>query len=126
MYEQKENIMAKRKFTVPPSAPPFAAEEQRRREEERRFDADGIIEKASQARLNRSIEFERLCEALGTRDPDFVWGLMAQILEAVGVYHYGEAIGFVLSVIKNQKPQDHLEAMLVAQMAVAHLAMAVH
>jgi hypothetical protein len=29
----------------------------------------------------------------------------------------------VLSVIKNQKPRDHIEAMLVAQTAVAHLAM---
>ena len=29
----------------------------------------------------------------------------------------------MLSVIKNQKPRDHIEAMLVAQTAVAHLAM---
>ncbi len=110
----------------PPSIRSFAADERRKREEElrtRHFDVDQIIEKATQAHLNRSTEFERVSEALGTRDTDFVWGLTAQILEASSVYHSGEAIGFVLSVIKNQKPRDHLEAMLVAQMAVAHLAM---
>jgi hypothetical protein len=104
----------------------FAGDEHGMRDEgprKRYFDVDEIIEKSTQAHLNRSIAFERLSEALGTRDPDFVWGLTAQIIDAVGVYHSGEAIGFVLSVIKNKKPSDHIAAMVVAQMAVAHLAM---
>jgi hypothetical protein len=88
----------------------------------RHFDVDRIIDKASQAHLNYSLEFARISEALGTRDTDFVWGLTLQIIDAVDGYHSGEAIGFVLSVIKNQRPRDHMECMLVAQSAVAHLA----
>ena len=87
----------------------------------RDFDVDRVIEKSSQARLNGSLEFERLAEALGTRDPDFVWGIAAQIIDAVADHHYGEAIGFILSVIKNQRPRDHMSRMLVTMGAVAYL-----
>ncbi len=87
----------------------------------RDFDVDGIIDKSSQARLDGSLEFERIAEALGTRDPDFVWGITAQIIDALADHHYGDAIGFVLSVIKNQRPRDHMERMLVTQGAVAYL-----
>jgi hypothetical protein len=96
-----------------------APEDESRR---RHFDVDRILEKASQAHLDRSVEFERVSEALGTRDTDFVWGLIIQIIDAVGEYHQGEAIGFALSVIKEQRPRDHLERMLVAHAVVAHLA----
>lgn len=118
-YEQRGNS------GDPPSIQPSPDDRQRDPDDKsrkRHFDVDRIIEKATQARLNRSIEFERLSEALGTRDTDFVWGLTQQIIDAVGVYHSAEAIGFVLSVIKDQTPRDHIERMLIAQMAIAHVA----
>ncbi len=89
----------------------------------RHFDVDRIIERTSQvqAHLKRSIEFGRLSEALGTCDTDFVWGLTQQIMEAVNDHQSGDAIGFVLSVIRDDRPRDHSERMLAAQKAVAHL-----
>ena len=89
----------------------------------RHFDVDRIMEEASEQHLNRSIMFERLSEAFGSQDTDFVWGLTQQLMDAAGSFHHGEAIGFLLSVIRAVKPRDHLEAMLVAQMASIHLAM---
>ncbi len=87
----------------------------------RRFDVDRIIDKTSQAHLNESIEFELLSEALGTRDTDFVWGITSQIIDAVADHQHGEAIGFILSVIRDQRPRDHFERMLVTSAAVAYL-----
>jgi hypothetical protein len=89
----------------------------------RHFDVDRIIEEASEQHLNRSIMFERLSEAFGTQDTDFVWGLTQQLMDAAASFHHGEAIGFLLSVIRDIKPRDHLEGMLAAQMASIHLAM---
>jgi hypothetical protein len=87
----------------------------------RYFDVNSIVDKTSQAHLNGSIEFERLSEALGTRDTDFVWGLTTQIIDAVADHQSGEAIGFVLSVIRDQRPRDHFERMVVTNAAVAYL-----
>ena len=89
----------------------------------RHFDVDRIIEEASQQHLNRSVTFECLSEAFGTQDTDFVWGITQQLIDAAASFHHGEAIGFLLSVIRAIKPRDHLEAMLAAQMASIHLAM---
>ena len=63
-------------------------------------------------------------EALGTTDPNFLNGLLRQIIN-VGS-HGAEAdeggTNFVLSVIKGVEPKDQVEAMLAAQMAAVHLA----
>ena len=92
-------------------------------QKKRHFDVSRICEEAAEQHLNRSITFERLSEAFGTQDTDFVWGLTQQLVDAATNYHLGEAIGFSLSVIRNIKPRDHLEGMLAAQMASIHLAM---
>jgi hypothetical protein len=88
----------------------------------RHFHLGSIAEEASQVHLGDTLAFASLAEALGTRDTDFIWGLVKQIIGAAGGYDTGDAIGFVLALIKDAKPKTHLARMLLAQMAVSHLA----
>lgn len=65
-----------------------------------------------------------LSEALGTHDPDFVEGIVAQ-LQTANSYKHGidtNKLNFMLSVIKGINPKDQIETMLGAQMSVVHLA----
>jgi hypothetical protein len=66
--------------------------------------------------------FSRLMAAFGTKDLDFFGGLVDQI--AVVRSRENEpasrTVGFLLSVVKNTRPRDELEAMLLAQMATCH------
>ena len=63
-------------------------------------------------------------EALGTKDPDFLDGILCQLLNvgsrAGKVDERG--LNFLLSVIKGVKPRDQVEALLAAQMAAVHAA----
>jgi hypothetical protein len=65
-----------------------------------------------------------LMEALGTTDLEFARGLVGQVTAASekGGKVDADGVNFILSVIKNKKPQDHLEGMLAAQMAGVHMA----
>jgi hypothetical protein len=67
----------------------------------------------------------RLMEALGTTDPDFLSGILSQLLNAASRAGKPDEQGlnFMLSVIKGVKPRDQVEAMLAAQMAAVHTAM---
>jgi hypothetical protein len=65
-----------------------------------------------------------LMEALGTTDPDFLDGILCQL---VNVGRRGgkadeRGLNFMLSVIKGVKPRDQVETMLAAQMAAVHTA----
>jgi hypothetical protein len=63
-----------------------------------------------------------LAEALGSADMDFINGLLGQLANAAkrnGTVAEAD-INFLISVIKDIKPRDQLEAMLVAEMAVVH------
>jgi hypothetical protein len=64
-----------------------------------------------------------LMEALGTTDYDFVDGLLRQLTNAEldGDKADEANINFLLAVVRDAKPKDHLEAMLLAQMAVVHV-----
>jgi len=66
---------------------------------------------------------ELLMEALGTADVDFVSGLVDQIVAVSSLR--GDItecqLNFALSAIKDIKPNEHLEAMLAAQMALIHM-----
>ena len=66
----------------------------------------------------------RLMEALGTTDPDFLDGILPQLLNAGsrGGKSDERGLNFLLSVIKGVKPRDQVEALLAAQMAVVHAA----
>src|SRR5580692_9400313 len=50
----------------------------------RRWRTDSIIEEASQYHPDRarSFNFQLLTEALGSQDPDFIWGLVSQLSQA--------------------------------------------
>jgi hypothetical protein len=91
----------------------------------RRWRTDSILEEASQYHPDRarSFNFRLLSEALGSQDPDFIWGLVSQLSQASTRFNDGEGINFMLSVIKNIHPRDAIEAMLVAQMAAVHMSM---
>ena len=91
----------------------------------RRWRTDSIIEEASQYHPDRarSFNFHLLTEALGSQDPDFIWGLVSQLSQASTRFNYGEGLNFMLSVIKNIHPRDCIEAMLGAQMAALHMSM---
>ena len=91
----------------------------------RRWRTDSIIEEASQYHPDRarSFNFHLLTEALGSQDPDFIWGLVSQLSQASTRFNDGEGLNFMLSVIKNIHPRDGIEAMLGAQMAALHMSM---
>jgi hypothetical protein len=83
-----------------------------------KFSRDGRLELVDDTPDN----FSRLMAAFGTKDLDFFGGLVDQI---AGVrFREGEpaiqTVGFLLSVVKNTRPRDELEAMLLAQMATCH------
>src|SRR5262245_47170917 len=62
-------------------------------------------------------------EVFGTVDPDFVHALVYQILSAVSGQKMNEAdLLFVVSFIRDAKPRNQMETLLVAQMALIHLA----
>ena len=65
-----------------------------------------------------------LAEALGSTSDDFVEGLIAQLINATSPsQQLSESnLNFALSVIKNIKPNDQVEAMLAAQMVAVHIA----
>src|SRR5258708_8431452 len=65
-----------------------------------------------------------LMEALGTTDPDFLDGILLQLLNCGSRAGKGDERGlnFLLSVIKGVKPRDQVEALLAAQMAAVHAA----
>jgi hypothetical protein len=65
-----------------------------------------------------------LMEALGSSDPDFVNGILSQLVNAGSKGHEVDEkeLNFMLSVIKGIAPQDQLEAMIAAQMAAVHMA----
>jgi hypothetical protein len=65
-----------------------------------------------------------LMEALGTRDGDFLDGLLSQLANAgtQGPKVDERVLNFMLSVVKGVKPTDEVEAMLAAQMAAVHMA----
>jgi hypothetical protein len=69
-----------------------------------------------------------LMDVIGTNDPDFLCGLMSQLVAVND--DCGESndrrLNFMLSVIKGLKPKNQLVAMLGAQMAAVHLAMMVY
>jgi hypothetical protein len=70
---------------------------------------------------SQPLDLERLIEAFGSEDRHFNWGLAQQLINAAS-HLQGDALDFIISVIKGVKPNDQLEAMFVAQMASIHLA----
>jgi hypothetical protein len=71
---------------------------------------------------NESLDMERLVEAFGSEDRDFVNGLAQQLI-FVGARLNLDALSFMIAVIKGIKPNDQIEAMLAAQMAATHITM---
>jgi hypothetical protein len=63
-----------------------------------------------------------LMEALGTTEPDFIDGLLAQLANAVtkGPAVDQRGLNFMLAVVNGVEPKDQVEAMLAAQMAAVH------
>jgi hypothetical protein len=64
-----------------------------------------------------------ISEALGTADSGFAGSILAQLGNAAlrGGKTNEEDLNFLLSTIKEAKPNDHFETMLAAQMGVVHL-----
>jgi hypothetical protein len=63
-----------------------------------------------------------LMESVGTTDPDFFAGIVMQLADAGGGKPDEHQLNFMLSVVKDIKPRNHVEAMLAAQMAAVHMA----
>jgi len=80
-----------------------------------------VSEKAGVPQYNFDI---RLMEALGTKDLDFMGGILRQLGDVVrhGAIVDEGGLNFMLSVIKSVKPRDQVECMLAAQMAAVHMA----
>ena len=66
------------------------------------------------------LEFASLMESFGITDRRFIAPIYSQLSEADGFG--GDGLEFAAAVIKGIKPNDQLEAMLGAQMAVMHWA----
>jgi hypothetical protein len=75
------------------------------------------------AQLDIDEACKHVANEFGSSDPRFVKGLVMQLIGAC--QRDGEVsecdLDFLLSVVKGNKPQDQLEAMLLAQMAVIDL-----
>ena len=69
-------------------------------------------------------ETSALMRSLGTRDPDFLYGLVHQVGNAGAKGQYPDELGikFMLAFIKSWEPRDEIEAALLAQMAATHVA----
>ena len=65
-----------------------------------------------------------LMKALGTKDLDFLTGILHQLENATSGDNTvnGQELNWALAVIEGIKPRDQVEAMLAAQMAVVHIA----
>jgi hypothetical protein len=66
-----------------------------------------------------------LMAGFGTKNPDFFFGLVRQAANAVapkGRYPDEDGIKFMLAFIKDSKPRDESETMLITQMAATHVA----
>jgi hypothetical protein len=87
-----------------------------------RVDADRLTDAASQYYAKSPLDdLERLKQTLGSDDPDFVWPLTSQLIEAGSAWSRN-TLEFMLAVIRGIKPRDQLETMLAAQMAATHCA----
>jgi len=66
----------------------------------------------------------RLVKAVGSRDPDFLRGMLRQLIAAGELGHETDdyEVNFLLSVVEGVEPRDVAEAMLAAQMAMVHVA----
>jgi hypothetical protein len=62
--------------------------------------------------------------AFGTKNPDFFFGLLHQVVNTAskGQYPDERGIKFMLGFIKSNKPRDEIEASLCAQIAACQLA----
>ena len=91
----------------------------------RRLPIDSILEEASRYHSDRarSFNFRLLSEAFGSQDPDFVWGLVAQLADASTRFNDGEGLNFMIAAIKNIHPRDVNEAMLQGQIAAVNMSM---
>jgi hypothetical protein len=85
---------------------------------------DGNVPDISVDHQSQTVGNVLLAQALGTTDEDFIDGLLLQLanVDARDGQVNERGLNFLLSVIKGIKPKDQLEAMLAAQMAVAHMA----
>jgi hypothetical protein len=64
-----------------------------------------------------------LMKALGTHNVDFLAGILHQLENATsGQTVNGQELNFMLAVIEGLKPTDQIDTMLVAQMAIVHMA----
>jgi hypothetical protein len=65
-----------------------------------------------------------LMRSFGTKDPDFLFGLIHQVANAGSKGEYPDELGFkfILAFIRDREPRDHIDAMLTAQAAATHVA----
>jgi hypothetical protein len=64
-----------------------------------------------------------MMEALGARNLDFMYGMLKHMANACAQENHGNEneLNFMISIVKDIKPRDHIEAMLAAQMASVHV-----
>ncbi len=69
-------------------------------------------------------ETSALMRSFGTKDPDFLFGLIHQVANAGSKGEYPDELGFkfMLAFISDREPRDHIDAMLTAQTAATHVA----
>lgn len=72
---------------------------------------------------NKLIGFDLLMKALGTRNGDFLQGILDQLrdLYLTGTTPSIDRLNFALAMIVGQKPRNETEAMLALQMAAIHM-----
>jgi hypothetical protein len=82
------------------------------------------VPKLSPDHPDEDIGFALLMEAFGTADEDFLNGLVGQLANAGTQKRQinERELNFMVSVVKDIKPRDQIEAMLAAQMAAVHVA----
>jgi hypothetical protein len=88
----------------------------------KRLDVERLTAAAQQYRSNVKFGIQPLIEAFGTDDRDFIWCFINSLSAAsAGTSLGNDALAFMISVVKNEKPKSQLEAMHISQMAATHL-----
>jgi hypothetical protein len=88
----------------------------------KRLDVERLTAAAQQYRSNVKFDIQPLIEAFGTDDRDFIWCFINSLSAAsAGTSLGNDALAFMISVVKNEKPKSQLEAMHISQMAATHL-----
>jgi hypothetical protein len=112
--------------TPPPPPPPPVPREQATRDltQSEKNPSPLRVKISVEGGVSQFIVDSRLLDAVGTKDLDFLDGILKQLARvgSQGAKIDEQSLHFMLSLVKGVKPTDQVESMLAVQMAAVHTA----